>query len=177
MFVLGHIGIGSRLLPRNLRAPVLWAWMAAGCLLPDLIDKPLWLSAPQLFAGHPNALALLGGTRLFGHTLLLAVVATLSARALGSPRLRALSLGALTHLFIDLAGDLLSGPPPTWQGWLLWPAFGWRFPNADGRGFADHVLAVSEHRIYLIGEVVGAAILLVDYFRWRLRRDSRQVLH
>ncbi|GAC1342483.1 MAG: metal-dependent hydrolase [Myxococcales bacterium] len=176
MFVLGHIGIGSRLLPRGLRAPRLWRWMALGCLLPDLIDKPIWLAAPALLAAHPDARAVLSGTRLFGHTLLLVGFLTLGACALRARRAGAVALGALTHLFIDLAGDLLSGPPATWQDWLLWPAFGWRFPTGDGRGIAHHFLAISEHRVYLVGEVVGAAILLVDYFRWRLGRDSGRVL-
>jgi hypothetical protein len=177
MFVLGHIGIGSRLLPRGLRAPRLWPWMALGCLLPDLLDKPLWLAAPSLFAGHPNALAALVGTRLFGHTLILVVLVILVARVLRLERLRAVGWGALTHLLIDLGGDLVSGTPPGWQGWLLWPAFGWRFPAWYGQSLADHLVAISEHRVYVVGELVGAAILLVDFFRWRLGRDSRQLMH
>jgi hypothetical protein len=42
---------------------------------------------------------------------------------------------------------------------------------------ADHLVAISEHRVYVVGELVGAAILLVDFFRWRLGRDSRQLMH
>jgi hypothetical protein len=177
MFLLGHIGIGSRLLPRGFRAARLWPWMALGCLLPDLLDKPLWLAAPRLFAGHPDALAILAGTRLFGHTLLLVGLLTLIARALRLERLRAVGLGALTHLLIDLVGDLVSGGPQSWQGWLLWPAFGWRFPVWYIQGLTDHLLAIWERRLYVVGELVGGAILLVDFFRWRLRRDSRQLMH
>jgi len=177
MFLLGHIGIGSRLLPGGLRAPRLWRWMALGCLLPDLLDKPLWLAAPKLFAGHPGPIAMLAGTRLFGHTLLLVGLATVVARVLRGPRLRAVSLGALTHLLLDLVGDLVSGPPANWPGWLLWPAFGWRFPTGDGRDLAYHLRTVAEHRVYIVGELVGGAILLIDFIRGRLRRDSGEVMH
>jgi hypothetical protein len=177
MFLLGHIGIGSHLLPGGLRAPRLWRWMALGCLLPDLLDKPLWLVAPKLFAGHQSPVAMLAGTRLFGHTLLLVGLMIGLARVLRLPRLWAVSLGASTHLLLDLLGDLISGPPANWQGWLLWPAFGWRFPTGDGRDLAYHLRAVAEHRVYIVGEIVGGAILLVDFVRWRLGRDTGQVMH
>ena len=152
MFVLGHVGIGSHLLPRRFRSRALWGWVALGCLLPDLLDKPLWL------------LGLARGTRLFGHTLLfvgaLLVAGWLSRR----PWLRAIGLGAVTHLALDLAGELFSGHP-VWKSWLLWPGFGWGFPAAGSQDLLQHLLSVSAQSFYLGGEVLGLLLLLWDWSR------------
>src|SRR5216683_3336115 len=106
MFPLGHVGIGLRLIPARLRSRMRWGWLALGCVLPDLIDKPLWLAARGI-AGDPLQLGLASGTRLFGHTLLLVAALAIAGRSLRSVTLQALSLGALTHLLLDLAGDLV----------------------------------------------------------------------
>ena len=36
MFPLGHVGIGTHLVPRAVRDKLPWRWLAFGCLLPDL---------------------------------------------------------------------------------------------------------------------------------------------
>ena len=64
MFVLGHLGIGSRLL-FSLRTRLPAGWLYLGCLLPDLIDKPLFYV--PLLVMHQQ-LPLITGTRTFGHT-------------------------------------------------------------------------------------------------------------
>ena len=54
MFVLGHVGIGTRVLG-GLRQRLPARWLILGCLLPDLIDKPLFYLL--LWAReHPDAL-------------------------------------------------------------------------------------------------------------------------
>ena len=55
MYILGHVGIGVHLIPERLRKPV--RWLALGCVLPDLLDKPWWLLMKALHAQQ-------AGTRL-----------------------------------------------------------------------------------------------------------------
>jgi hypothetical protein len=159
MYPLGHVGIGVHLIPERLRSGLRFRWLALGCVLPDLLDKPVWLAASLLHAGPL-------GTRLAGHTLLLCLGLLLAARLRDSRALRAVALGALTHLALDVAGELLAGMPPFWMGWLLWPAFGWRFPIESYALPAPR----SETAIYLAAEAVGALLLLL---RWRRLRQSR----
>ena len=64
MFPLAHVGIGTHLVPRSVRDELPWRWLALGCLLPDLIDKPIWLVAQWLGAN----LSTLDTARLLGHT-------------------------------------------------------------------------------------------------------------
>jgi hypothetical protein len=162
MFPLGHIGIGQQLIPARLRGRLSFRWLALGCVLPDLIDKPLWLAHEKLFAGH---LSFLRGTRMVGHTLLLVVLLALAARLFRSRGLGAVALGALTHAAIDLAGDLASAPRTEWKVWLLWPLFGFRFQPAGNATVLDHLL--HEETIYLVGEVLGGALLIGQLVRRR----------
>jgi hypothetical protein len=163
MFVLGHVGLGLYLLPSRFRSRALWRWAAMGCLLPDLLDKPLWLAARSGWVEDPLDLGLAAGTRLFGHTLLLVGALLVAVGVARAPRLRAVGLGALTHLGLDLAADLVSGNA-TWRGWLLWPFFGWRFPPGEG---PLPLLSFSGRTLYLIGEVLGLALLLWGWSRRR----------
>ena len=153
MYPLGHLGIGSHLVPRRLRTH--WRWLALGCLLPDLLDKPWFLWMEEL---HTPS-----GSRLFGHTLLFCALLGLAAFLFRSPALRALGLGVLTHLALDLAGELAAGMRPIWKGWLLWPLFGWRFP-VEANALAP---PIPERALYLAGEALGLALLLRDLVFWR----------
>jgi hypothetical protein len=165
MYPLGHLGIGQQLIPSRLRERLSFRWLALGCLLPDLIDKPLWLAhRAGLFGGH---LSFLGGTRMVGHTLVLVLELALLARLFHSRKLGAVALGALTHAVLDLAGDLASAPRADWKVWLLWPAFGFRFEEYGGEAFFHSLL--SEEAIYIAGEVLGAVLLFV---RWRAKRTA-----
>jgi hypothetical protein len=169
MFVLGHVGVGSHLLPRRFRSPALWRWTALGCLLPDLVDKSLWLAAQVAMVRDPLPLGLGGGTRLFGHTLL--VVGSLLAAGWLAPRpaLRAVGLGAATHLALDLAADVVSRNP-RWSVWLLWPSSGWGFPPGDEHLLALHHPSLPVQAFYLLGEVLGASLLLLAW--WQRRRAA-----
>ena len=162
MYPLGHVGLGVHLIPERLRRGLRFRWLALGCLLPDLIDKPWWLATRLLHTGHR-------GTRLLGHTLLLCAALGLAARLLRLPALRAVSLGAFTHAALDVAGEVLSGMPPIWTGWLLWPLFGWRFP-IEATALEPRV---PERAIYLAAEAAGFLLLLLDFVRRRRSRQSR----
>src|SRR5262245_35432229 len=103
MFVLGHLGIGSWIAARRVRAGQR-GWLLFGTRLPDLIDKPLYYALSLATGRHGRELGLISGTRTFGHTLLLvAVLWILLPRRAGTP----LALGMLTHLGLDELGDLL----------------------------------------------------------------------
>src|SRR3954470_19039355 len=101
MFVLGHVGIGPRLL-FGLRQRLPAGWLALGCVLPDLIDKPLFYG---LLWTEGHADALIAGSRSIGHSgvffLLLLAVALLARSRL----LQALCAGVATHLALDIVGE------------------------------------------------------------------------
>jgi len=164
MFPLGHLGLGQQLIPARLRKrlslPLLWL----GCLLPDLIDKPLWLA--QITRHLPLSLSFLRGTRMLGHTLLLVAALALAAGLLRSWGLAAVALGALTHAALDLAGDLATAPRADWKIWLLWPLFGIRFEAAGDEAVLQHWL--SEKYLYLAGELLGAGLLIGQLLSFEL---------
>jgi hypothetical protein len=169
MFLLGHVGVGSYLLPRRFRSRATWGWTALGCLLPDLLDKPLWLVAHLALVQDPLHLGLAGGSRLLAHTLLFVGVLLLASVTVGRPWLRAVGFGAATHLALDLTADLVSGNP-RWSGWLLWPSSGWSFPPGDEHLLALHAPTSSVQAFYLLGETLGAFLLLSAW--WKRRRTA-----
>ena len=93
--------------------PIDYRLVAAGTMLPDLIDKPLgiYLLARQLGSG-----------RIYGHTLLFGLSLVLAGSLLARRRrhgLLSLGLGVVTHVLTDQV--LLS--PRT----FFWPLGGFRF--------------------------------------------------
>ncbi len=93
MFVLGHLGIGSWVAARRVRAEQL-AWLLFGTLLADLVDKPLYYALVLATGRRGAELGLVTGTRTFGHTLLLVVALwLLLPRRIGTP----VALGMITH--------------------------------------------------------------------------------
>lgn len=158
MFPLGHLGIGRQLIPPKLRQKLSWHWLALGCLLPDLIDKPLWLAQRDGLLGAQ--LSFLQGTRMIGHTLLLILALALAARLFRFGAVAAVALGALTHALLDLAGGLASTPRTDWKVWLLWPAYGVQFEAPGNESLLRHLL--NEEAIYLAGEALGAALLIAQ---------------
>lgn len=164
MFVLGHLGIGPRLLGRlRLRLPQIW--LLLGCLLPDLIDKPLFYGL--LFAeGHPDAV--ITGSRSVGHTGIFLLLLLLAAALTRRPALWALAAGVATHFVLDIGGELTTGGDPDAAIWLslFYPAYG-HFPVAQFGSMFEH-LRISAQNVYVVmGEIVGAVLL---YFSWRGRR-------
>ena len=85
-------------------------FVVLGALLPDLIDKALWVSG------------LVPGTRGVGHSLLLWCALGLLALWGGTPRL--VAVGGWSHLVADVLDDALCGVFSTGTvitGWLAWP--------------------------------------------------------
>ncbi len=162
MFPLGHIGIGTQMIPRRIRERLPWRWLAVGCLLPDLLDKPLYLTARLARRVNPGYLEMFAGSRLIGHTLVFVVALVAAASFVRSGRLRAMAWGVSTHLLLDLALDIAYGSHAHWRAWLLWPLF--------GRGFPPTLSMYPEGAAYIVGEVVGASLLAWDYARRRRAR-------
>ena len=158
MFVLGHVGIGTRML-FGLRERLPARWLVLGCLLPDLIDKPLFYGL--LWArGHPDAL--ISGSRSVGHTGLFAFALLAFALASRRPAMWALFAGVATHLVLDIGGELVAGSTADYSIWLaiFFPASGWRFPRAPFHSLGEHLRLTAENVYVVAGEIVGGAILL-----------------
>jgi len=168
MFPLGHVGIGTQIVPPRIREQLRWRWVVLGCLLPDIVDKPLYLGAILLRRAGADHLDLLRGSRLFGHTLFFLALLAVAASYLRSAPLRAVSWGVATHLVLDLVPDFASGYFFGFRHWLLWPLFGWGFPPAYGGRL---VLGVDrEFATYVVGDLLGAALLVRQYVRSRRAR-------
>jgi hypothetical protein len=166
LFVLGHVGIGTRLLGKaRERLPA--SWVVLGCLLPDLIDKPLYY-ALLWTRGEPDAL--ISGSRSVGHTGLLLLALLALALFSRRPAAWALFAGDLTHLVLDIGGELFAGARPGSSIWLaiLFPLPGWRFPQAHFRSLLEHLRINAENAYVVAGEVIGGAILLHAW--WKHRR-------
>ena len=163
MFVLGHVGVG-RALVRRWSDGLPLAALTVGMLLPDLIDKPLYYSRlwPYITA-----------TRTFGHTGLLLLVRAGSGLLLRSRVLKALALGAATHLLLDTLSDLPGGL--TNSSTLI--AVAW--PFSGGRFYSFYLPSMSAHLALLLawptlaGEALGAALLLSEWRRQRLPAATR----
>jgi hypothetical protein len=136
------------------------AFLALGSMLPDLIDKPLSFTIPELSAG-----------RTIAHTLFFVLV--LAAMAVHSKDLRWYSLcaGVMIHLGLDF---MWKSPVV-----LFWPLFG-NFPQSPERGVLDYVgmLLLNGMKNPLVGlpELLGLAYLIFIALqsrhsakaRWRL---------
>jgi len=169
VFPLGHVGIGPLIVPRRVRATLSWGWLAFGCLLPDLLDKPVFVAARiarrQLPDQFDVLLDALHGSRLFGHSLFFFALLIAATRLTRSAVLRAVTWGVATHLVLDIVPDLFSGARVQAPAWLLWPVFGWGFPfdaTAASPVYGGYSL---EGLIYRFGELVGAALIIVEVAR------------
>jgi len=157
VFVLGHLGVGSRLLFGLRRRLPPWP-LYAGCLLPDLIDKPLYYALLLLHRLPP----LISGTRTFGHTGLFLLALLALAALVRRPWAWALFAGVATHLALDVAGELVPGGSPESSIWsaILFPAEGVRFPVAHFDSPLEHLLANARNGFVVAGEILGALILI-----------------
>jgi hypothetical protein len=175
MFVLGHLGIGSKLagpwaaqLPRR--------WLLAGTLVPDLVDKPLYYALALVTGKRGAELGLVSGTRTFGHTALFLIVLTVAAFARKSRPLAAVALGVATHLLLDNLGDhfIHSARPGTDESStilaLLFPFLGWKFPVIPFKSPGQHLGSLA-HPYVWGGELAGAAILAWDTWKARHRPE------
>ena len=174
MFVLGHLGIGSWVAARRVRADQV-AWLLFGTLLADLVDKPLYYALVLATGRRGAELGLITGTRTFGHTLLLVVALwLLLPRRIGTP----LALGMITHLGLDELGDVLglfaptvgTRPHPGTITAILFPFLGLRFPVSPFHSALEHLASLSNGYV-LGGEIAGAALLA---WQWRAGLFTRR---
>lgn len=143
----------------GLRKRLPWWPLALGCLLPDLIDKPLfYLFGPT---------QLITGTRTFGHTGLFLLALLLLALIVRRPWAWAIFAGVATHLLLDIGGELLTGADVESSIWLaiFFPAYGPHFPVAHFTGLIEHLQLSAQNWYVLAGEVAGAAILIHAWLR------------
>lgn len=178
MFVVGHLGLGRLLaLPWYRQLPA-WTFFL-GTMVPDLIDKPLYYLLANVTGRHGIELGLISGTRTVGHTLILTALFALVARWRTSPALRALAIGMLTHLVLDVTNDFFgfwSGLPSDPNGIpgyaaMVWPLMGWQFPVAPFASAAGHVDRLV-NPVTATGELLGASVLAWEFWRWRRARRT-----
>jgi hypothetical protein len=125
LFIFGHLGFGSAIATpfvRDRKFP--WKPFWIGCLLPDLIDKPLYYLGSSFIPW-------VTGTRTIGHSLLLeGVLALILGVAFRKPREgQALFAGALMHLGLDIIHDIT-------QAWFGSGTQDW-FPFLESRQWAS----------------------------------------
>ncbi len=179
MLIFGHLGIGIQIArpwmgdpKEGLRART----VLLGCLLPDLIDKPLYYSMHWATGLSGDALGLISGTRTLGHTLFFVLILGLGAWWRRSLWLAALCLGVGTHLALDHAGEFLAGllgqdlsDAFDWgsrrvQG-LFFPFFGARFPEYPFQNMKEHAGTFLSPHLWTT-EILGAFFLVRDYLRF-----------
>ena len=162
---LGHLGITLGAAHVLNRAPLiklnLWV-VAFSALLPDLVDKPLYLLG-------------IGDGRYVGHTLLFVFLVAVAVSLKG--RLYGLSVlfGAMLHLLMDSGGSV------PW----LYPFVNYTFTvNFDPGGIPDRLstlFGILEGGWHgpsdLATELVGLALVLslVCYLLWRYFRLRRRI--
>jgi len=167
MLFFGHLGVGSKLvspwtsgLPR--RAVLL------GTILPDLIDKPLYIGLALVTGKRGAELGLISGSRTLGHTAILLVLLAAGAIARRSKVLAALALGMATHLFLDNLSDrfLPAGHDPSALVAMAWPFMGSAFVAIKPHpGVSEWVTP------FLIGaEIIGIGLLAWDH--WKLTHEG-----
>lgn len=142
-----------------LRRRLPWTWLFLGCVLPDLIDKPLFYGLLWL-RGHPDAL--ISGTRTIGHSGVFLLALTLLAAFSRSRALWAVVAGVFTHLMLDSLGEIFITPPEDAHILiaLLFPLYGVRFPVAHFDSLYEHLRIGAQSAYNIAGELLGAAILL-----------------
>lgn len=139
-----------------------------GSLAPDLIDKSLGLGIVLL--GAPPA-----SSRMYGHTLLFALLLLLAATffpRLGRPLWLGLFLGDAWHLLLD----------GMWRAreTLWWPLYGLSFPPETllegGQAFVRYWQAFLTDRFIQGTEMLGAFLLLTMLVRLLIRRRLHRFL-
>ncbi|MGZ3687595.1 MAG: metal-dependent hydrolase [Bdellovibrionota bacterium] len=175
MWPLGHLGIGSKLVsPMSKGLPKLPLFL--GCMLPDLIDKPLYYGLSLVTGRQGLDIGLISGTRTFGHTAVFLVALSIWTNFRRSPWLAALTLGVASHLLIDnvmtqfLDADSIRRYSGTVG--LLWPFLGNRFPDYPFNGIVDH-LSMIRMKYIALGEIVGAGILGFEFWKFYGKKTAR----
>jgi hypothetical protein len=172
MFILGHLGIGSKIVSpwtKGLpKAPVF-----IGCLLPDLIDKPLYYGLAAITGLGGADLGIIDGTRTFGHTAIFLIVVAVFAWYRRSLWLSALALGIASHLMLDNLSDALRQDElRSAMVALAWPLAGVKFVAIPYKGLGEHLSNVW-NRVTIGAEIIGFGILAWD--GWKVANE-RQII-
>jgi hypothetical protein len=133
-------------------------WILFGTLLPDLIDKPVFL----LLSRHFHEAGWEAGKRGFAHTLVFLVFLALLSRRRESPALWAVTAGTATHLALDVISKSTEGTSTAVGSLrvLFWPLAGWSFPT----------LSHGMHGIEIwIFEMIGLGLLVLQFWVRRFR--------
>ena len=181
MFVLGHMGFGSKL-AQPFSKDLNRRWVLLGTILPDLIDKPLYYGLSAITHKRGNELGLIAGTRTIGHTGIFLVALSGLAVLRRSKLLGAVALGVATHLFLDNFSDqfvslISSNTGPDQQVSsalvaLLFPFYQPSFGASPFHGAREHLSHLS-NTYTIVTESLGAAILYWDYQR---RKAAKVIL-
>jgi hypothetical protein len=115
--------------------------VAAGSLLPDMVDRALRRAGVRTTSPHQH---LVGHTVAFNAAITAAGVSLIASRR--DPRLMGVAAAAISHILVD---PVIRSPKT-----LFWPLLGRRFPEA--RGLNRPVTAVTQ---ILAAVAVGATAL------------------
>jgi hypothetical protein len=147
MLPFAHLGLGS-VMARPIAPKLPFRWLLLGTLLPDLIDKPVFLALALLKHAHDGGWV--PGKRGIAHTaVFLLLLASISVWRRSS-KWWAVTVGVVTHLILDLLSKQLSAGAFTV---FLWPLLGWDFPTLAYGLHGTAALAL---------EVVGFTLLLLQ---------------
>jgi hypothetical protein len=171
MWLLGHLGIGSKLAtPLSRKLP--YGWLLLGTLLPDVIDKPLYYGLAIFTGRHGSEIGLISCTRTFGHTALFMLLLSTAAWARKSKILAALTIGIATHLMLDGFQDywLGNGGESSLRLAALFPFYEPRFGEMPYGSMIEHLKSAGRSFV-IVSEIIGAALLGWDYWKkkWKFK--------
>ena len=148
--IFWHLGVTSLIARFVFRDPDMdLRLVAAGSLLPDVIDKPI---GSIFFNGTFETHRLFSHALLFPVVLLFGVVAATRRGSTLRKPLIAVVIGAVVHLILDAA-------------WVdseafLWPFFGWDFPPIADSAFGPLLHRMVSDPLAWAGEAAGLAYLV-----------------
>jgi len=196
MYIFGHLGVGpfiarSLVSRTHLNCCVpkesqtyLFGWLLIGCLLPDLIDKSLFLFKVR----YEMPLPMIVGGKTITHTICFPIVAYLIARWKKTSVGQIVAIGIASHLILDFSADSMvwlwsskqphSIPPysfssPKLAGYL-WPLMGTEFVPSYQKSIGDY-WSTLWHPVLMFWEIVGLCLFIrtsyqnrFNPFRWPL---------
>lgn len=182
MWLFGHLGIGGKIAaPISKKLP--YGWLLFGTILPDVIDKPLYYGLSLASGKVGYAVGLISCTRSIGHTGLFVVIVACIAVFSKSKPFAAITLGVLTHLFLDGAQDYwvrhvleVAGNSSLAMAALFpfHPGFySPRFAEMPTSSLGEH-LKLGFRPIVWVTEGIGLALLAFDY--WKMQRKPKKPL-
>jgi hypothetical protein len=128
MFPLAHLGIGS-LIVRPVSTKLPFRWVLFGTLLPDLIDKPVYLVLGII--AHFSTGGWVPGKRGFAHTALFLILLAAVAVHKKSASWSTCAIGTAIHLLLDIVSKTFGAHHSASDNLtvLLWPLMEWDFPT------------------------------------------------